>query len=217
VVLRGKTGAVEVSPEVREKGTKGAQPVAFVFHSVFLACSMIGLGVALYGIVLVVRKHSLPHHPVSTSLTLPGGMELKTDHQFGLVILAGMGLLALGAVLWKEVPWDVAVSPPETVPVRPSGPAPEPSPPSTVAQAPAPVPPATPSAQPQPPSTPEDAADNARKVIWKSITDQINGLSALLDNVASETNKWMADNSNSPAQSKFIFEVLQIASNKFTI
>jgi hypothetical protein len=205
--------AVEVVHQVREKGMEG-RTVAFVFHAVFLACSIIGLGVALYGVFLVVRKHSLPHHPVPTSLTLPGGMGPKTDHQFGLVILTGMGLFALGAVLWKEVPWDVVGVAPETAPARPSGPTPEPPQPSTVVQSPAPVPPATPSAQPQPPSTPEDAADNARKVvIWKSITNQINGLSALLDNVASEANKWKADNSDSTAQS--ISEMLQSASNKF--
>jgi hypothetical protein len=212
--LQTELSPVEVVPRVGEKGMEG-RTVAFVFHAVFLACSIIGLGVTLFGVSLVVRKHSHPHQPVPSSLKLPGGIELKTDHQFGLVILTGMGLLALGAVLWKEVPWDIVVSPPETAPA--SGPTPEPSQPSTAAQSPAPVPPATPSAQPQPPSAPEDAADNARKVvIWRSITSQINGLSVLLDNVASEVNKWKDDNSgDSPAKSKWIYETLTIASNKF--
>jgi hypothetical protein len=175
--------------------------VALAFHALFLICSVIGLVVALYGVSLVVRKRVHTHQPISSSLRLPAGIELTTEDHAGLVIITGLALLALGAVLWTQVPWDV-VAPPET---RPSGPA------TPVAPAPLPT---TPSAQPQQPSTPEDAADNARKVvIWKSITAQINALSALLDNVASEANKWKADNNDSTAQS--ISGILQIASSKF--
>jgi hypothetical protein len=149
-------------------------------------------------------------------------------------LLGGSAIIAVGAILALSMPvvtYYFAPAPKQSSPsVGPGHPsaaqtAPPPSTgvlgqtttqPSTVVQSPAPVPPATPSAQPQPPSTPEDAADNARKVVtWKSITNQINGLSALLDNVASEANKWIADNSDSPAQSKSISEVLHSASIEF--
>ena len=68
--------------------------------------------------------------------------------------------------------------------------------PPTVAQSPTPVTPTTPSAQPQQPSTPEDAADNAR-MAWRSITEQINELTPLLDS-ASGGIEWWQYNALSP-------------------
>lgn len=177
--------------------------MTFSLHAVLLACSVIGLVLVLLGVGLV-RKRSHPHQAISTSLKLPGYVELTTGDHVGLVIVAGIVLLALGPLLWDKVPSDVP-----TPPARPSGPATEPSesapnvpavpPPSTgvpAQQSPAPITQATPSAQ-----APEDNADNVRKAgVWKSITEQINELTPLLTKADSEIDVWRKDLSSSSTQ-----------------
>jgi hypothetical protein len=111
-----------------------------------------------------------------------------------------MALLALGALLWKEVPWDVVVATPETAP--PSGPTSEPSQPSTVAQSPASATTAKPAAQPQQTAAPKDPGDAGNKsMVWESVIAQISEIAKLLDEAMADIDDWNRNTQDNSAQS----------------